>query len=78
MDRLYGAEMTGGQDQSDAGRLSKADGMRSIDEFAGRRVVECPDCAGRAVIAPIDKLRSERLVCPCGARRESRYERLVG
>lgn len=66
------------QSPADAPRLAKADGMRSSDEFAGRRVVECPVCSGRAVIAPTGKVRGERLVCPCGARRENEYERLVG
>jgi hypothetical protein len=61
-----------------AERLAKGDGMRSLGEFAGRRLVECPVCSGRASITRIDRLRSERLVCPCGARRESRYEPLVG
>lgn len=59
-------------------RLAKKDGMRSADEFAGRRLVECPVCSGRASITPIDRLGSERLACGCGARRDSRFEPLAG
>lgn len=70
--------MNDGPPSREAERLSKADGMRSADEFVGRRLVECPVCGGRASITRIDNLRSERLVCPCGARRESKYEPLTG
>lgn len=59
-------------------RISKEDGTRSALEFSGTRLVECPNCKGRAVITPLGEIGRERLTCLCGARRESQREPLVG